>query len=359
MALSIYAICLSGSSMQMHFIIFLLRKILNFIFLQDGYSVLEVNKDDYDKCNTENPIKKMEDGNSVFKFDRSGPFYFISSNKGKCKEGQKMAIVVLAVRPQPPSPAPEAHEGSSTHVSPSPKGDPSSDSPTGKTTVASPMAHAPEKAQKGVSLVPTGSHSSTTGHAPGKAPTPLHVPRGISLHPPLTTHSPGVAPTLASPVPTSSHSSPASSAPEKAPSPESSHVPSSSHLAPTAHVPTKAPTPTSSHVSHLSPMAHAPGKVPSGVSISPAGSHLSPAAHAPEKAQTPALSHVSQSPSSHQSRAAHAPAKTPIGASPVPASSHASPIAHAPGKAPKPSSLNLPRGIGSQSPSSSWFVIYE
>ncbi|KAG5629004.1 hypothetical protein H5410_000721, partial [Solanum commersonii] len=33
--------------------------------------VLEVNKDNYDKCNIDNPIKKMDDENSVFDFDRS------------------------------------------------------------------------------------------------------------------------------------------------------------------------------------------------------------------------------------------------------------------------------------------------
>ncbi|KAL7188067.1 hypothetical protein ACSBR1_038004 [Camellia fascicularis] len=32
-------------------------------------SVLVVNKQDYDNCNTQNPITKMEDGNSVFKLD--------------------------------------------------------------------------------------------------------------------------------------------------------------------------------------------------------------------------------------------------------------------------------------------------
>jgi len=56
--------------------------------------VLEVNKDDYDKCNIDNPIKKMDDENSGFDFDRSGSFCFVSGNKDKCKEGQKFVIVV-------------------------------------------------------------------------------------------------------------------------------------------------------------------------------------------------------------------------------------------------------------------------
>uniref|UniRef100_M1DF95 CT099 n=1 Tax=Solanum tuberosum TaxID=4113 RepID=M1DF95_SOLTU len=58
--------------------------------------VLEVNKDDYDKCNIDNPIKKMDDENSVYDFDRLGSFCFVSGNKDKCKEGQKFVIVVAA-----------------------------------------------------------------------------------------------------------------------------------------------------------------------------------------------------------------------------------------------------------------------
>ncbi|XP_059669431.1 early nodulin-like protein 2 [Cornus florida] len=49
--------------------------------------VLVVKKDDYDKCNTEKLIMKMDDGDSVFKFDRSGPFFFISGNKDNCQKG--------------------------------------------------------------------------------------------------------------------------------------------------------------------------------------------------------------------------------------------------------------------------------
>ncbi|CAH9142092.1 unnamed protein product, partial [Cuscuta epithymum] len=62
-------------------------------------TVLEVKgQDDYEKCNTQNPIKKMDDGNSVFKLDRSGPFYFISGNQECCLKGQKVTVVVLTTR---------------------------------------------------------------------------------------------------------------------------------------------------------------------------------------------------------------------------------------------------------------------
>ncbi|CAI9757035.1 unnamed protein product [Fraxinus pennsylvanica] len=79
-------------------------------------SVLEVNKEDFDNCNTNNPEMKMEDGVSIFKFDRSGPFYFITGNKTNCYRGQKLIIVVLAVRMPP-----HAQPPYTTHVpSPSP-----------------------------------------------------------------------------------------------------------------------------------------------------------------------------------------------------------------------------------------------
>ncbi|KAG5620155.1 hypothetical protein H5410_005373 [Solanum commersonii] len=37
----------------------------------------------------------MDDENSVFDFDRSGSFCFVSGSKDKCKEGQKFFIVVV------------------------------------------------------------------------------------------------------------------------------------------------------------------------------------------------------------------------------------------------------------------------
>ncbi|KAG5609548.1 hypothetical protein H5410_020829 [Solanum commersonii] len=59
-------------------------------------SGVDVNKDDYDKCNIDNSIKKMDDENYVYDFDRLGSFCFISGNKDKCKEGQNFVIVVAA-----------------------------------------------------------------------------------------------------------------------------------------------------------------------------------------------------------------------------------------------------------------------
>ena len=41
-----------------------------FNYKKDSDTVLVVNNDDYEKCNKKNPIKKFEDGDSEFQFDR-------------------------------------------------------------------------------------------------------------------------------------------------------------------------------------------------------------------------------------------------------------------------------------------------
>ncbi|KZV49125.1 early nodulin-like protein 2-like [Dorcoceras hygrometricum] len=77
---------------------FLVNDTLLFKYKKGSDSVLVVNRDDYDKCNSGKPILKLDDGDSVFKFDRSGHFFFISGKKSNCDKGQKLIIVVLAVR---------------------------------------------------------------------------------------------------------------------------------------------------------------------------------------------------------------------------------------------------------------------
>lgn len=83
-----------------------------FRYKQGSDSVLVVTKDDYYSCNTKNPITSLTNGDSDFKFDRSGPFFFITGNVENCQKGQKLHAVVLAVRNKrhhgttPPSPSP-------------------------------------------------------------------------------------------------------------------------------------------------------------------------------------------------------------------------------------------------------------
>lgn len=84
-----------------------------FKYTQGVDSVLAVSKNDFDTCNINNPITKMDDGNSVFKLDKAGPFYFISGNKSNCDRGQKLNLVVISPKnhhtgspvASPPAPA--------------------------------------------------------------------------------------------------------------------------------------------------------------------------------------------------------------------------------------------------------------
>ncbi|KAI4378324.1 hypothetical protein MLD38_015815 [Melastoma candidum] len=78
---------------------------LYFKYDKGNDSVLVVSKNDYYTCNTANPVKSLTDGNSIFKFDHSGPFYFISGIPDHCYAGQRLPIVVLAIRPPAKAPA--------------------------------------------------------------------------------------------------------------------------------------------------------------------------------------------------------------------------------------------------------------
>ncbi|CAL9165992.1 unnamed protein product [Musa hybrid cultivar] len=88
-------------------------------------SVLEVSKQDYDACDVSKPIRKLDGGDSVFNFDRSGPFYFISGAPENCQQGQKLVVVVMAVRncppiSSPPSPPPTSNTPPASSPSPAP-----------------------------------------------------------------------------------------------------------------------------------------------------------------------------------------------------------------------------------------------
>ncbi|KAJ9686292.1 hypothetical protein PVL29_015273 [Vitis rotundifolia] len=107
-------------------------------------SVLVVSREDYYKCNVENPINKYTDGNTEFKFDRSGSFFFISGNADYCQKGQRLIVIVLAVRNATQSPTP-AVPGNPPLLSPpseSPEGSPSpASSPAGDGHSPAPAPH--------------------------------------------------------------------------------------------------------------------------------------------------------------------------------------------------------------------------
>ncbi|KAL2944981.1 Early nodulin-like protein 1 [Bienertia sinuspersici] len=90
-------------------------------------SVLLVEGDDYENCQVKNPKSKFEDGNTVFKFDHSGFFYFISGKPGHCQAGQKMIIRVMvqSAAHQPTASAPAPFVDSVEGPSGAPAGGPS------------------------------------------------------------------------------------------------------------------------------------------------------------------------------------------------------------------------------------------
>ncbi|GMJ13069.1 early nodulin-like protein 3 [Hibiscus trionum] len=116
---------------------------LFFKYEKGSDSVLLVTKEDYFSCNTKNPIQSLTEGDSVFTFYRSGPFFFITGNADNCNKGQKLIVVVMAVRTKPPQQQP-----------------PASPSPSSAVTVSPPRAgEAPSDSDAGVPA-PSSEHNS-------------------------------------------------------------------------------------------------------------------------------------------------------------------------------------------------------
>ncbi|XP_021894741.1 early nodulin-like protein 1 [Carica papaya] len=169
---------------------FQVNDIIVFKYKKGSDSVLVVGKDDYNNCNTKNPIKKMEDGDSVFKFEHSGPFFFISGEKDNCKKGQKLIVVVMAVRSPKSSPAPATSPVShppKSSMAPSPHTNPpaSSSSPitSPPSEAPSPTAQPPvgsrppsQRGESTLSPAPSSSQSGTPSDISAPAPAPSKSP---------------------------------------------------------------------------------------------------------------------------------------------------------------------------------------
>ncbi|PON40067.1 Phytocyanin domain containing protein [Parasponia andersonii] len=215
---------------------------LYFKYKKGSDSVLVVNKNDYDNCNTKNPTQKLEDGDSEFKFDRSGPFFFISGKN--CDKGQKLIVVVLAVRPpkhSTPSPAISPPPGAHPPVASPPTGSrPTSPFPSPAITpVPGPSSKSPAPAP--LSSAPTGSPAL----APSSPSPSSHARTGSPVLPPSPSLTPSSSPSPASHAPTGSPV-PSSSSPTNSPAeaPASLSPPSSEPSPPTLSPAQPTPTPT-------------------------------------------------------------------------------------------------------------------
>ncbi|KAF8408357.1 hypothetical protein HHK36_007506 [Tetracentron sinense] len=67
---------------------------LRFKYAKD--SVMVVIESDYKRCNSTRPVFFSNTGNTIFKLDRWGLFYFISGASGHCEKGQRMIVKVMA-----------------------------------------------------------------------------------------------------------------------------------------------------------------------------------------------------------------------------------------------------------------------
>ncbi|CAA0370605.1 unnamed protein product [Arabidopsis thaliana] len=110
-------------------------------------SVLQVTKENYEKCNTQKPLEEHKDGYTTVKLDVSGPYYFISgAPSGNCAKGEKVTVVVQS--PNHPKPGPAAvtptlpPKPSTTPAAPAPA--PPTPSPKSSTSTMAP-APAPAK----------------------------------------------------------------------------------------------------------------------------------------------------------------------------------------------------------------------
>ncbi|XP_020874020.1 early nodulin-like protein 2 isoform X2 [Arabidopsis lyrata subsp. lyrata] len=221
---------------------FLVHDTLYFSYAKGADSVVEVNKADYDACNSKNPIKRVDDGDSEISLDRYGPFYFISGNEDNCKKGQKLAVVVISAKvPSTAQPPHAAAPGSST---PGGAHSPKSSSPVSPTT-SPPGSMAPKSGSHGSPMTsPPAPPKSTSPVSPSSAPmtsppAPM-APKSSSTVPPSSapmTSPPGpMAPKSSTPVSNSPAVSP-SLAPGGSTSSSPSDSPSGSGMGPSGDGP--------------------------------------------------------------------------------------------------------------------------
>ncbi|XP_075499581.1 uncharacterized protein LOC142538022 [Primulina tabacum] len=274
---------------------------LVFRYKKGSDSVLVVTKDDYERCNKDSPRQVFKDGDSKFKFDKSGPFFFISGRTQHCEKGQKLVTVVLSDRHHnaPPSPSP-------TH-SPPMKPPPSHSPPPPSHNA--PPPHLPS------------APSQTPTHSPPQKPPPSHTPPPSSHIAPAPTPQPTQAP-----PPHSTISAPPSKAPQTSPTRSPIPTPSLSPKNP-PHSPSHSPSPSPHHQAPTpSPDAHSPPPSTPKTPPSPSPAvHLapstSPKAESPKNGegapQPDVENHHHPAPSPHASSPAyphHAPAPAPSAA---------------------------------------------
>ncbi|KAJ7978820.1 early nodulin-like protein 1 [Quillaja saponaria] len=92
---------------------FIIGDTVHFKYKKD--SVLVVTQEEYEKCKSSHPLFFSNNGDTVFKFERPGLFYFISGVTGHCERGLQMIIKVLEPALPPQSETENSTTLDSTH----------------------------------------------------------------------------------------------------------------------------------------------------------------------------------------------------------------------------------------------------
>ena len=66
-----------------------------FNYLPEFHSVVEVRKEDYERCKADDAIAEHKDGNTSIELQRVGSYYYICGTNKHCPLGQKLKIKVL------------------------------------------------------------------------------------------------------------------------------------------------------------------------------------------------------------------------------------------------------------------------
>ncbi|KAG6486024.1 hypothetical protein ZIOFF_054594 [Zingiber officinale] len=79
-----------------------------FSYAKSFHNVVEVNKTNYNACNSSSPIATYATGNDSITIKHKGHYYFICGFPGHCDAGQRVDIKVSKLSSPSPSPSPTA-----------------------------------------------------------------------------------------------------------------------------------------------------------------------------------------------------------------------------------------------------------
>ncbi|KAJ4798644.1 Early nodulin-like protein 1 [Rhynchospora pubera] len=149
---------------------------LVFTYPQGNDSVLVVDQDGYNTCKTSSYIKKFDGGNTVFTFDRSGPFFFISGIEDNCMKKESLVVIVLANRTskidsQPSSSPPSMSPIDSPVETPPPPGELTAPPPTANDSVPVLPPSGEEPNSNPSTAPPPSEETNTNPTTPSVAPS--------------------------------------------------------------------------------------------------------------------------------------------------------------------------------------------